>query len=95
MSVAAQGGLFSDKRIKKLVPVDRGETVDKMSVQTRTCMHRLAASVYYVANDGMSPPVLFVQKLEGDCVISLTNQVIRVSCPICFEEIRSQVATRC
>lgn len=56
--------------------------------KTVGCPHRKNARVVYLANDGMSPPVILTFGLEGTSVVSLTNQVIRVSCPSCFETIR-------
>jgi hypothetical protein len=57
-------------------------------VQVRSCEHRERAVVGYVNNDGITPPVIYVEYLEGASVVSLTNQMIRVSCPACFDSIR-------
>ena len=60
--------------------------------ETRTCGHREGWSVVYVRNDGKGAPVILVETDQGRMVvISLTNQVIRLSCPSCFEEIRRAV----
>jgi hypothetical protein len=56
--------------------------------QTRTCPHRDGANILWVNNDGKSAPVIFVQNLTQESVISLTNQIIRVSCPSCFKLIQ-------
>lgn len=58
-------------------------------VRIRSCVHHERAKVGYVNNDGMSPPVIYVEAIDGPAVISLTNQTIRISCPTCFEKIRS------
>lgn len=59
---------------------------------TRTCPHRMGVEFMYVNNDGVSPPVIAVSGAERLTVISLTNQTIRVSCPLCFDEIRRAVS---
>lgn len=59
-----------------------------VGTETRTCPHMLGCQVKYVCNDGRSAPTIFLLGLRHDAVISLTNQVIRVSCPDCFERIR-------
>lgn len=58
------------------------------TVITNTCPHRICAKIQYLSNDGVSPPVLWVENLNGPAAISLTNQTVRVSCGPCFEEIR-------
>jgi hypothetical protein len=68
-----------------------------MKTVTRTCKHRVGVEVEYISNDPHSPPVILIKgpysPFAYASVISLTNQVIRVSCPICFDEIR-QAATK-
>lgn len=58
--------------------------------KTVGCPHRKDARVVYLVNDGMSPPVFLVEGLAGPTIISLTNQIIRCSCLVCFETIRSR-----
>lgn len=65
--------------------VDSGD-----KIQTRSCPHREKAHVGYVNNDGRSAPVIYVEGCEGPTVISLTNQIIRVSCPTCFSQLRAK-----
>lgn len=62
-----------------------------MASEVRTCLHRLNADVQYIQNDGQGPPVIIVDGLKGPSILSLTNQVIRVSCPSCFQKIRDQL----
>jgi hypothetical protein len=63
------------------------ETVN--SVETRSCPHRVGVKVFYIVNDAASPPVIYIdQSLPGPSVVSLTNQIIRISCQGCFESIR-------
>lgn len=58
--------------------------------EVKTCVHLIGTVAEYVSNDGMSPPVLYIHaKKSGGFVMSLTNQVIRISCPACFELIRA------
>lgn len=68
--------------------MDRVDKVDK--TQTRNCPHREGAAAQWVNNDGRSAPVLYVEGCAGPTVVSLTNQVIRISCPSCFAEIRNR-----
>lgn len=56
-------------------------------VVTRCCPH-VNGHVSYVSNDGISPPVLLVENLSGVNVVSLTNQIIRISCPACYTKLR-------
>jgi len=60
--------------------------------RTHCCPHRGVAYVEFINNDGSSPPVIYVDGIHGPSVISLTNQVIRVSCINCFDEIRRAVS---
>lgn len=69
--------------------VDSGD-----KIQTRTCEHRRVAVCYWVRNDGKNAPILYVEGCLGPSVISLTNQVIRVSCPTCFADIRRFAAQK-
>jgi hypothetical protein len=65
------------------------ETVDNGDkVEVRVCLHRPWASVSYVVNDPGYPPVLAIEGCTELTIVSLTNQVIRASCPFCFNEIR-------
>ena len=57
-------------------------------METRTCPHRMGAVAEWVNNDGKSPPVIILSGVSQPSVLSLTNQVIRASCPSCFERIR-------
>lgn len=60
--------------------------------EVRTCPHRTMASVLYVHNEVGHAPVIMVDGLgNSSCVISLTNQVIRVACPSCFADLRSEL----
>lgn len=52
------------------------------------CRHMLPARAYYVRNDGQGPPVVFVSGHSDPCVITLTNQLIKIQCPQCFAQIR-------
>lgn len=61
------------------------------NVENRTCLHRHWVKVSYIANDPGAAPVLAVEGCAELTIISLTNQVIRVSCPYCFEKIRAEV----
>lgn len=63
------------------------ETVDK--TQTRTCPHREEVDCQWITNDGMGPPVLWITKTPGPCVVTLTNQTFRVNCLECFVAIRA------
>jgi hypothetical protein len=56
---------------------------------TDTCPHRIGAFVSYIRNDGVSAPILWIEEIDRPSVITLTNQVVRVNCPACFERIRS------
>jgi hypothetical protein len=56
-----------------------------------TCEHRPSAFVSYIRNDGVLPPVLWIESVEPDSVITLTNQVIRISCRRCFQEITREI----
>lgn len=59
--------------------------------ETRCCPH-VWAKVDYIANDGQSPPVIAVSAIRASdktLILSLTNQIIRVSCVLCFDRIRS------
>lgn len=62
--------------------------------EIRECLHRPGVRVFYIANDPGYPPVLFVEGCAEATVVSLTNQVIRVACPYCFNAIRRE-ATKC
>lgn len=53
--------------------------------QTRVCEHRKNAAVWWINNDGITPPIIMVDGVTQSTVISMTNQVIRVSCPACFD----------
>lgn len=64
-------------------------------MEIRTCPHRLQAFVDYLVNDPGSPPVIIVDGVFQTSVLSLTNQVIRVSCPSCFQKIRMSVESKC
>jgi hypothetical protein len=57
-------------------------------IEVRSCEHRMQAKIGYVKNDRTGPPVLYVEHVPEASIVSLTNQVIRVSCPKCFELIR-------
>lgn len=63
---------------------------------TRQCDHRRNYEVSYIYNDGKSAPVLLIQdgSFKGGIILSLTNQIIRVSCPTCFQDIRSKIVPR-
>jgi len=61
-------------------------------VEVKTCEHRHGACAEWVNNDGNSPPVIILSGMSQVSVLSLTNQVIRVSCPLCFERIRSALS---
>jgi hypothetical protein len=56
---------------------------------TDTCEHRIGAFVSYIRNDGLSAPILWIEDIDRPSVITLTNQVVRVNCPACFEHIRA------
>ena len=62
--------------------------------RTVTCPHRVGSTVAYVNNDGVSPPVLLVHLVGGAACLSLTNQIVRVNCLACFEEIRKAAGRR-
>lgn len=65
------------------------ETVDIVdNVEVKTCDHRRVTRVSYICNDKNGPPVISVSGAYEMTIISLTNQVIRVSCAFCFERIR-------
>lgn len=56
--------------------------------QVRTCDHRITAHVEYLRNDPTLPPILYVEGFgHWPALITLTNQIIRVSCPVCFQQI--------
>ena len=63
-----------------------GDSVENVTV--RTCPHRQGADFFYVANQPGEAPVILVSGLIGPTIISLTNQTVRMSCPVCFDEIR-------
>jgi len=60
--------------------VDIGDTIG--------CEHRKNAKIRWVNNDKMSAPVILIESCEVPAVVTLTNQVFRVNCPVCFETIR-------
>lgn len=62
-------------------------------VEVRACTHRKSAEFFYISNDGMTPPVICVAGCWEQTILTMTNQVIRASCPLCFELVR-QAATR-
>jgi hypothetical protein len=65
------------------------ETVDiGMRAEVKTCDHRMVADVRWVNHDNQSPPVVAIKGCSEWTVVSLTKQVIRISCPMCFERIR-------
>ncbi len=72
--------------------VDIGDISVKVP-EIRSCAHRAEVQVFYVNNDGMTAPVLLVEGCRYQTVITLTNQVIRASCPVCFEKIRQSLET--
>lgn len=55
--------------------------------EVRTCDHRLKADIRWLNNDNMTAPIITVSGCYDMSIISLTNQVFRVSCPMCFERI--------
>jgi hypothetical protein len=59
-----------------------------VTTEVVTCEHRPSAFVSYIRNDGVSAPILWVEEIDRPSVITLTNQVVRVNCPACFEAIR-------
>lgn len=62
------------------------------TVISKTCEHRIGATVAYISNDGTGPPVLWVENLKGPSAISLTNQTVRISCGLCFNQIRESLS---
>ena len=67
-----------------------GDSVDNVVI--RTCPHRQGSDFYYVANRPGEAPVILVSGLNGPTVISLTNQTVRMTCPVCFDQIRKAAA---
>lgn len=63
------------------------ETVDK--TECRVCPHRVGASASYLRNVPTEPPLLVLEGCLGPTVVSLTNQVIRMSCVNCYQRIRA------
>ena len=61
-------------------------------MEVRTCPHRVGACAEWVNNDGKNPPVILVGGMHQTSVLSLTNQVIRVSCTFCFQKIRQSLS---
>lgn len=64
--------------------MDNGNKVDN-------CEHRREAWAYWLRNDGMGPPVLYLETGGKPVVVTMTNQVIYVKCPICFSTSRRYV----
>lgn len=62
-------------------------------VVTRTCPHA-TGHISYLENNGRSAPILLVEGLSPCVVVTLTNQVIRISCPSCFTLIRHRAEER-
>lgn len=65
------------------------DSVDKSEVCiVRTCVHRVGASAMWIRNDGKTAPILFVSGFTpNDNYISMTSQVIRISCGGCYAQI--------
>jgi hypothetical protein len=60
--------------------------------EVRTCDHRIGVHVEYVKNDGEGAPILYLEGFgHWPSLITLTNQVIRVSCPVCFNQLTRPV----
>lgn len=69
------------------------DTVDNVASETRCCPHRWA-NIIYLRNDGELPPVLLVETAkmgQGPMIVSLTNTVIRVACPTCYQALLAQL----
>lgn len=61
-----------------------------VNVETKCCQHVWGAA-WYVNNDGVSPPVIYLDSIQNrkvPLIITLTNQLIKIQCPACFEEAR-------
>lgn len=54
--------------------------------RVESCIHRMTAVVGYLVNDGTVPPVVYFHT-SGPSIVTLTNQVIYVRCPVCWEKI--------
>ena len=62
--------------------------MDSVNNSTKTCPHRVGSKALWVKNDAEGAPILYFTGREGPVVMSLTNQVIRVSCPECFRALQ-------
>lgn len=63
--------------------------------ETKCCPH-VWAKADWIANDGQSPPVIALSAVRASdrtFVMTLTNQVIRISCPACFDRIRAAIGS--
>jgi hypothetical protein len=64
--------------------VDKTVVVEKpQRVGLERCIHATEGWVSYLNNDGIRPPKLLIENLEGVFVVELTNQIIRIYCPSC------------
>lgn len=66
--------------------------------EVRTCEHRSSVTAYWVRNNGLTAPIVWIDGDHRAILVSLTNQVIRISCPSCFQRITqsdSQIPDNC
>lgn len=59
---------------------------------SEACEHRRGTSAFWIRNDGVGAPVVFLSTtggLGGDLLLTLTNQKLYLRCPACFERLRS------
>lgn len=65
--------------------MDNGDIGERVE----SCIHRMGVTMGYIVNNGQVPPVVFFNA-SGPCVVTLTNQVLFVRCPACFDKIRTE-----
>jgi len=62
------------------------------SESSEACEHRMGSSAFWIRNDGVGAPVVFLSTNRGpggEILLTLTNQKIYLRCPACFERLRS------
>lgn len=65
-----------------------------ITVRMESCDH-VAGYADWVRNDGHGPPVILLEFFRsGPHLVTMTNQVIYVKCPACFEATRQAALSK-